>query len=604
MAQRRLGQSSAQLNSSFQHLSSGLRINRASDDAAGLAVSALLSTDAKVYNQAGANADDAISLLSVGDGALQELSNIATRIKELSEQAANSTLTVTQRKPLHDEANALVSEYNRIVSSTQFNNIDLLSGSASSIQAQLGYGQSSQISFASGSKLATNVATGTYTETVHVGGSPTSGIATGDINGDGIEDFAASTSGLLCVYRLGNGDGTFKSQVSFPITAASNDVLLADFNGDGYDDIAAASTNGIEYALANSDGTFKASSNLSIVGGGDPNEVKAADFNNDGVLDLLLTEKVGGGNQYVNVLIGNANGTFKAGFAVGGLSNRPWVADFGDVNNDGALDIVVGSQTLTGLSVILNNGNGTFKTATNVAASNSSIDVALGDFNRDGKIDYVTTLSGVNTIYAFGNGDGTFGPQISLAIVGGQIQVTDFTGDGYSDIAIAAGTSLKLFTGNGDGYFTAPSTITTNADDVATADFNNDGAIDFALSTGAGSVGIEMAAPRSTTAIPYVYLFSKSGALETLDGIGEVLSRVNLERGANGAYGSRLAYASSVIKQTRENYTAAASQITDADVAEETANLVRAKILQQAGAAILAQANNVPKIALDLLAKT
>ena len=87
--QRRLGQSTRDVNQSFERLSSGLRINRAVDDAAGLAIASALDTDAKVYATGIRNLNDGLSLLNIADGAITELSNITIRIRELSEQAAN-----------------------------------------------------------------------------------------------------------------------------------------------------------------------------------------------------------------------------------------------------------------------------------------------------------------------------------------------------------------------------------------------------------------------------------------------------------------------------------------------------------------------------------
>src|SRR5262249_16920766 len=113
VARRRVDESTARASVAFERLSSGLRINRASDDAASLSIASMLSLDTRVFAQGIRNVNDAVSQLNISQGALQELSNITMRQKELAEQAANGTFSLAQRRALHQEANALVDEFNR-----------------------------------------------------------------------------------------------------------------------------------------------------------------------------------------------------------------------------------------------------------------------------------------------------------------------------------------------------------------------------------------------------------------------------------------------------------------------------------------------------------
>ena len=148
-AQRRLGQSSADLRQTFEKLSSGLRIVRAKDDAAGLAIADTLRADSRIASVAIRNANDGISLISISDGALNEIGNVLQRMGELSEQSANGTLSTSQRSALQNEFSSLGSEISRIARTTSFNGIKLLSG-GSSVSLQVGFdsGANSQISFA------------------------------------------------------------------------------------------------------------------------------------------------------------------------------------------------------------------------------------------------------------------------------------------------------------------------------------------------------------------------------------------------------------------------------------------------------------------------
>lgn len=147
-AQRRLSQSTGDLRQSFEKLSSGLRIVRARDDAAGLAIADALRADQRIAGVAIRNANDGISMISISDGALNEIGNVLTRMAELAEQSANGTLGVSQRSALQQEFVSLGSEIERIALTTTFNGIQLLSG-GSTVQLQVGFDSAAtaQISF-------------------------------------------------------------------------------------------------------------------------------------------------------------------------------------------------------------------------------------------------------------------------------------------------------------------------------------------------------------------------------------------------------------------------------------------------------------------------
>jgi flagellin len=137
-AQRNLDKSQSQLGVSLQRLSSGLRINSARDDAAGLAISNRFTTQINGLNQAARNANDGISLAQTAEGALGETTNILQRVRELAIQSANSTNSAADRKALQSEVNQLVSEIDRVASSTTFNGLTLLDGSFTSQSFQVG----------------------------------------------------------------------------------------------------------------------------------------------------------------------------------------------------------------------------------------------------------------------------------------------------------------------------------------------------------------------------------------------------------------------------------------------------------------------------------
>lgn len=184
-AQRQLNRSSEALSTVYERLSSGQRINKASDDAAGLAVSDALRANTKVYTQANRNINDGVSLLQIADSALNELSNILTRQKELATQAANGTYSGRQRKALQSESNALVNEYNRIVQSTSFNGLSVLGGNNKSVVVQSGYGTAESTSVGVTDVLGSAAGDGTFGAGVTTGGASFNGSAVADLNGDG-----------------------------------------------------------------------------------------------------------------------------------------------------------------------------------------------------------------------------------------------------------------------------------------------------------------------------------------------------------------------------------------------------------------------------------
>ncbi len=136
---RHLYNSTQAFGKSMEKLSSGLRINRAGDDAAGLAISENLKADIRSLNQASRNAADGISLVQTAEGALDEVSNILLRMKELAEQSLNGTLTDTDRGYLDSEFTALTNEIDRIAAGTQFNGVNVLDGSLA-VDIQVGIG--------------------------------------------------------------------------------------------------------------------------------------------------------------------------------------------------------------------------------------------------------------------------------------------------------------------------------------------------------------------------------------------------------------------------------------------------------------------------------
>jgi flagellin len=146
-ARRHMDKSSRQLSNTFAHLSSGLRINKAADDAAGLAVATRMTAQIKALNQSVRNANDAISLIQVAEGAMEETANAMQRIRELAVQASSDALTSMDRTFLDLEVQQLKAEINRISQNTHFNGMPLLDGTFSGKDFEVGWRASQLITF-------------------------------------------------------------------------------------------------------------------------------------------------------------------------------------------------------------------------------------------------------------------------------------------------------------------------------------------------------------------------------------------------------------------------------------------------------------------------
>jgi flagellin len=184
-AQRNLSMSQASLQTSMQRLSSGLRINSAKDDAAGLAISDRMTSQIRGLNQASRNANDGISLAQTAEGAMSAISTNLQRIRELAVQSANATNSTSDRRAINAEANQMLSELDRIATATQFNGKNLLDGSASSSIFQVGANANQTITTTT-SNLRTSVYGTQLGQSTNVTVAATATPLTGDIPINGV----------------------------------------------------------------------------------------------------------------------------------------------------------------------------------------------------------------------------------------------------------------------------------------------------------------------------------------------------------------------------------------------------------------------------------
>jgi hypothetical protein len=337
--------------------------------------------------------------------------------------------------------------------------------------------------------------------------SSTVAVATGDFNGDGKLDTVNLDSGSRLNVLLGNGDGTFQTPITLNIATANffpEAIAVGDFNGDHLLDVAVWATNAttsnseVHIFLGNGTGSLTysgtyAAPNSSTFNPG-PNSFVAADVNSDGKLDLVAMTPYNG----VFIYLGNGDGTLQTPVAyttvctssIGGCNSLA----VGDLNGDGKPDLAFQSNDTTGggISILLNNGTGTFGTATyypvGIAGVFASGGIAIGDVNGDKKPDVVVASSSASAIVYLNQGAGTFAVKGTVGSVPlyptNNVVLADINNDKKLDIVIPDGAGdVFTFYGTGKGTFTAGPAYPLQAQGgnflVAVGDFNGDGTFDL-----------------------------------------------------------------------------------------------------------------------------
>jgi hypothetical protein len=342
------------------------------------------------------------------------------------------------------------------------------------------------------------------------GNSPVD-VVSADFNGDGILDVAiANSTDKTVSILLGNGDGTFQSKTDFSTGGPAPFALAAgDFNGDGRPDVALASLSGdnsVTIMLNNGSGSLSPAGTLKA--GVNPFAIVVADFNGDGAADLAVTNE---SDNTVSIFLGNGDGSFagKMDFAAGPSPGKLVAADF---NGDGVSDLAIAGRAPGGsrISILLGNGDGTFRAGNTVLTDDFPVSVTAGDFNGDGITDLAWVVGDTHTKatvqVALGNGDGTFGPITTMPLggfIGGSISNADVNGDGIADLVVVAAAltsdqsgDAAIFLGNGDGTFQSPIVFPAGFFSTSgiVADFNGDGLPDIAVIT-SGSFSFETPSP-------------------------------------------------------------------------------------------------------------
>ncbi len=477
-AQRNLGMSSSALSTSIQRLSSGLRINSAKDDAAGLAISERFTSQVRGLNQAVRNANDGISLAQTAEGALKASGDILQRVRELAVQSANATNSASDRQALQAEVGQLVSELDRISQTTEFNGTKLLNGEFGTQQFQVGANANQTITAAT-ANLRTNV------------------------------------------YGNNQAQNTGVSAV----TAAAS---------------AAAANNGVSAGAVTINGSIGSAS-----------------------VTIAVNSKASVSASQINAQTVNTGVTATA---------RTEVAlGFAGI---GAFTLALQSDNTTAQTISFS------LTATNTPEGLSSAVAAIND--QSSKTGVIASLNSTGSAVILTNTSGN------------DISVFDTTATNSANVTVEKLTSA----GVGDG-----NTRTLTADAVAERVTSSgyitlDSAKSFAFTSASNALTANSSSLNQVANLDITTFTKSTDALKTVD---SAIAFISGSRASLGALQSRFETAINNLQTTSENLSASRSRILDADFAQETANLSRAQILQQAGTAMVAQANQLPQGVLALL---
>lgn len=610
-AQRNLNASQADSNVALQRLSSGLRINSAKDDAAGLAISERFQSQISGLNMAQRNANDGISLAQTAEGAMDEITNNLQRIRELAVQSANATNSNSDREALNQEVQQRIQEINRIAAQTSFNGLKVLDGTFDTQTFQVGANTGETIAISGldsrGSQIGAIVAQtqGLAGQVVEEGAATETSV---DLASAGF-DFAGTdqVGGTVTIndVELTIADTDFDDEAALAgaIQTAITDAITADVDG------AAAALEGISVGSEGSalvfsntrdetitvsldleDNTGTAATTVNGLADGDIATNATSDLFSTAQLGNIATESYDGTVSFtlenvdysIDLTTANAGGAVTSDAELADAINSAisGVADVTVAFANNAIEITNGTGGTIAIADVVftandSVANNTFTESTNLpAVENITLadSFAAGDaydfeVDLNGEVFTFTGMTSLNDIASQINAQSTqTGIRANLNALNDDIIFSSTFGEGFEINLRADLDGDGLFDGVDDLEQTVPATVAANTQSVNQVDVSTREGADLAM-------------------------ISVDYAIDTINGF----------RAELGAVQNRFESTIANLATTSENLSASNSRIRDADFAAETAELARTQVLQSAGLSVLAQANARPQQVLQLL---
>ena len=604
-AQKSLRTTGLNQSTAMERLSTGVRINSAKDDAAGLAISTRMTANIRGLAAATRNANDGISLTQTAEGSFVAIGDNLQRIRELAVQASNTGNNASDRAALNAEATQLVAEIDRVANNSAFNGIKLLDGSFQNQSLQVGAGNESndRINISIGSAKATALGVGgnasysTKLTGLQVGSAALlsnalslNGIMVGAAASDGVSSSLSDSSGIAVATAINAVSG--QTGVTATVAATSTNTALV--GG------AIGTATAINYAagVLNINGVDVGA----IAGGG------SADANGASIVTAinLVSERTGVTATYDaantdkvtlvaasgrDIVIKSSSGSLTAdtGFTAGTYVAGSGNGGAGLMATGTASNILGFDAALDDDSIRINGVNiGSIAAATSIAARAGQISAAINS---------KSSQTGVTATFNTTTGN------VLLSALDGRNIVTSVAGKATNAIG-ARTTGLDINTGATSASAARVETVIRS---VVSLSSDSAAGITVAGNTAAGltaagfSAGNTAATSTQGAGVSSVDLTTASGAQAALSVLDRAINTVTDYRASMGAYQNRLSATISNLDITSMNMQASRSRILDTDYAKETTNLAKSQIITQAATAMLAQANQSSQSVLALL---
>ncbi|MBU9576373.1 flagellin [Burkholderia multivorans] len=657
VAQQNLNGSQNALSQAITRLSSGKRINSAADDAAGLAIATRMQTQINGLNQGVSNANDGVSMIQTASSGLSQITSSLQRIRQLAVQASSGSLSTSDQQALQQEVTQQIAEVNRIASQTNYNGKNVLDGSAGNISFQVGANVGQTISLnLSQSLSAASLGKGLVSAGSTLG---TLNNLSLDANGNSVTSGAAITA--INVLSDGNGGFTYTDQNNQALSAKAVKNLFGNSTGVGGALVITASGSGSALlstsqlsTISQANATPPAGTNtvigtitgLSI----DASTGKDVAAGTQGAITSITVKTNGSGGfnfydqtgaQLSTGLVGDNSGT-NPGSLLTITKGTGGNGDSVSFTNSVSTQLVnVNAATATSFSAQVTAVNGAVKTAlpsatttlgkiTGLNVDTSGKDVAAG---TAGAITSLTVTEDTSGNIHFADQNGTDVTATMTADGTGLFSVVPGDGATKASFSMQAGATAPTISGtitglslDASGNNVAPGTqgaitsITVKNTGGTLSYTDQNGADVSSLFTGsAGSVAFKSGVSPISYSAPQLAAFSSidannapgtvssidisttTGANQAMESIDNALATVNNIQASLGAAQNRFTAISTTQQAQSTNLSQAQSQIQDANFAQETANLSKAQVLQQAGISVLAQANSLPQQVLKLL---
>lgn len=655
------------LQTSMQRLSTGLRINSAADDAAGLAISTGMQAQINGMNTAVTNANNGVGLLQTAQGAITSITNNLQTIRELAVESANSTNTPQDREALNTEAQQLIQEIDRVASTTSFNNVNLLDGSFTNATFQVGAnaGQTITIGAIASARTAAlmgsapgfattdaglansvNSGSGVAISTIAAGDLTINNVAVGSsVAGTATADQTANSAWAIAnAINAASGTGVTATADATTITAGSAPTTVTNggiaantitINGVSIGSSASlgsgsAAAQGVALAAAinlmttqtgvtatantTTGGITLTSSeggNIVLAGASSYGMGSAATYQGRVTVGSESGSITVGGNTASST--GISAGTYTNNMSGASASSAPSVLNYGDLTING---VTINVPTAGGagqtadsawaLANAINAATGTGVTATANAATTG----ALGSATTFSAVAAgAFTINGVNigAISASSTDGVQEGAAIAQAInlITSQTGVTASADSVTGKITLTAADGRDIAIGAGGSTFGLGGAATYQGSISLSSTASSGIVVGGNSASSAGLTAGTYAASENTQilSVAQINISTVTGANEAMSTIDSALNQINLSAANLGAYQNRFTSAVTTLQNTSNNLSSAKSQIMDADYATESSTLTQAMIAEQAGISVLAQANTIPQQILALLPK-